>query len=377
MNRGLLFVVNEASFFLSHRLPLAVAARKEGYRVHVATRPGDSVNRLVELGFEHHSLAISRSGGNPLAEIRSALALLALFRRIKPAIVHLVTIKPVLYGGIAARLAGISAVVAAISGLGFVFSGSSWRAQILRPLVTALYRLALNHRNLRVIFQNPTDKQVFMGLGLVDECRTTLIPGSGVDLSEYSSSPEPAGVITVVLAARLLRDKGVIEFVHAARQLRCEGMQARFLLVGEPDPGNPSSVTSDDIAGWKLEGNVEFLGFRQDIPALFSKSHIVALPSYGEGLPKVLAEAAACGRPIVTTDCPGCRDAIEPDVTGLLVPPRNAPALAAAIRRLIEDPALRQSMGSAGRRLAERVYSIEMIVESHIGIYRALLAERQ
>ena len=375
MNRRLLFVVNEAGFFLSHRLPLAIAARNAGYQVHVATRPGDGTADLVGRGFAHHAVQMSRSGRNPLAELRSLLALVALMRRLDPAIVHLVTIKPVLYGGIASRLAGIPAVVAAISGLGFVFSGDSWKARILRPFVTALYRLALKHRNLRVIFQNPADRKVFVAAGLVDARHTTLIAGSGVDLREYAESAEPGGLTTVVLAARLLKDKGVFEFVGAAKQLRSEGLRARFLLAGEPDPGNPASVGAQDIAAWKAAGDVEVLGFRSDIATLFSQAHIVVLPSYREGLPKVLVEAAACARAVITTDSPGCRDAIEPDVTGLLVPPRDVPALATAIRHLVEDAALRQSMGAAGRRLAERDYGIEGIVESHLQIYRSLQGE--
>lgn len=371
----LLIVVNELEFFLSHRLPVALAARDAGMQVHVATRASERAASLAALGLVHHAVPMSRSGMHPLEELRSLLALRRLMRELQPSLVHLVTIKPVLYGGIAARLAGVPAVVAAISGLGLVFSRQGLRASLLRGIVTALYRAALTQRRLRVIFQNPTDRDTLVGAGLVDAARTTMIPGSGVDLAQYAQAPEPDGVPCVLFAARLLKDKGVVEFVTAARQLRQEGCPARFLVAGTPDPGNPTSVTAADLARWKAEGDVELLGFRSDMASLLAACHVVALPSYyGEGLPKVLVEAAACGRAVVTTDFPGCRDAIEPDVSGLLVPPRDVPALAAALRRLVGDRGLRQRMGAAGRRLAEQRYAIEQIVAQHLRIYDELLA---
>ena len=244
--------------------------------------------------------------------------------------------------------------------------------------MTALYRAALAHPNLCVIFQNPTDRQVLVGAGVVSAAATRLIPGSGVDLAEYAHVPEPAGPAIVVFAARLLKDKGVGEFVAAAGQLRAAGSRARFLIAGTPDLGNPASVTQDDVERWRAKGDVELLGHRRDIAQLFAASHIVALPSYyGEGLPKVLVEAASCGRPVVTTDFPGCRDAIEPDVTGLLIPPRDVGALAEALRRLIEDPSLRQAMGAAARRLAQRRYAIQQIVALHLDVYRMLIEASQ
>lgn len=378
MSRRLLFVVNELDFFLSHRLPLALAARDAGYDVHVATRPGTSTARLLALGFPHHCVPLSRSGKNVLVELRSIWTIWRLMRELRPDIVHLVTIKPVLYGGIAARIAGVPCAVAAVSGLGFVFTGVGLQSRLLRGVVTALYRAALAHPNLCVIFQNPTDRQVLVGAGVVPAAATKMIPGSGVDLAEYAHVPEPAGPAIVVFAARLLKDKGVGEFVAAARRLRTAGSSARFLIAGTPDLGNPASVTQDDVDRWRADGDVELLGHRRDIAQLFAASHIVALPSYyGEGLPKVLVEAASCGRPVVTTDFPGCRDAIEPDVTGLLVPPRDVGALAEALRRLIEDPPLRQAMGAAARRLAQRRYAIQQIVALHLDVYRMLVEASQ
>lgn len=375
MTPRLLFVVNEPDFFLSHRLPLAIAARASGYDVHIASRAGKGVERLQSLGFPHHVVPLSRSGKNVAVELRTIWSLLRLMRRLRPHLVHLVTIKPILYGGIAARVAGISAVVAAVSGLGFVFTSRGRRAELLRSVVLSLYGLALNHRRQRVIFQNPTDRSALVDRGIVRAEQTVLLKGSGVDLRAYRYEPEPAGLPVVVMASRLLKDKGVQEFVNAAARLRKQGVVARFVLAGEQDSGNPQSVSDEDLAAWRASGVVEVLGYCQDVAALFKASHLVVLPSYREGLPKVLLEAAACGRAVVTTDAPGCRDSIEVGVTGLLIPTRDVEALAAAIGKLLEDPSLRRSMGAAGRRLAERQYAIEHIVEAHLEIYATLLTQ--
>lgn len=372
MNPILLFIVNDAGFFLSHRLPIAEQARASGYQVHVATMPGAAVGRIRELGFVHHPLPLSRNGRNPLAELGALYAIWALCWRLKPAILHLVTIKPVLYGGIAARLSPVGGVVAAVSGLGFVFLSEGWKARATRQVVRVLYRLALGKENLRVIFQNPDDRQALVGLGAVRMDKTALIKGSGVELTTHLALPEPEGVPVVTFAARLLRDKGVVEYVEAARLLRRRGVEARFQLVGDPDVGNPTSVSPHELEEWRREGVVEVVGHRKDIAKVFALSHLVVLPSYREGLPKVLVEAAACGRAIVTTDVPGCRDAVEPGSTGLLVQAKDPVALADAIERLVCDTALRKQMGAQGRRLAERDFAIERIVGQHLAIYRQL-----
>jgi len=374
MAKKLLFVINDPSFFLSHRLPLAEAARDRGFNVQVATMGGTAVEKIELLGFIHHTLPLFRSGRNPLKELATFFSLWRLFRDLRPDLVHLVTIKPVLYGGLAARIVRVPGVISAISGLGFLFvSRAGLRVRLLRYVVLLLYRVAMGHSNQWVIFQNPGDMSTLVDSGGVCKDKTRLIRGSGVDLREFSVIPEPDGIPVVVMASRLLKDKGVHEFVEAARILQSRGVNTRFRLIGDPDPGNPQSVTAESIQAWQEEGVVEGLGFRADIPRVFSQAHIIALPSYyGEGLPKVLIEAAACGRAVVTTDMPGCRDAIEPGVSGLLVPPRDAKALADAIQLLIEDADLRQRMGREGRRLAEKEFSIEKIVQAHLDIYASL-----
>lgn len=368
----LLIVVNDPAFFLSHRLPVALGARCQGYDVHLATPAGKAVSDIIKAGFPHHEIPLSRSGKNPLREVRSLLTLIRIMRKVRPDIVHLVTIKPVLYGGIAARLTSVKGVVAAISGLGFVFLSKGLKASLLRGLVKYLYWLALARKGVRVIFQNPDDRDLLLKMKVLHPSQAEIIRGSGVDLSMYGCAPEPVGTPIVCMAARLLSDKGVYEFIEAAYLLHKRGVKSRFQLIGDADPGNPASVAASDLVRWSQERIVELLGQRKDVPELFALAHVVVLPSYREGLPKVLVEAAACGRAVVTTDVPGCRDAIEPGVSGLLVPVGDAFGLASAIEKLLADGDLRQSMGAAGRALAESEFAIDKIVQQHLRIYQKL-----
>jgi glycosyltransferase involved in cell wall biosynthesis len=370
----LLFVLNDSGFFLSHRLQIAQAARAAGFEVHVAAPEGDKTDAVRAHGFAWHPLRLTRSGTNPFKEISSCVELIRLFRETRPDLLHLVTMKPVIYGGIAARLARVPAVVAAISGLGIVFSRGGFRVGILRFFIKRLYRAALAHPKLRVIFQNPDDSGVVSRLALLKPEQVCLIRGSGADLTEYAFTPLPDDETPVVLLpARLLKSKGVLEFVEAARQLRVRGVKARFVLAGAPDAGNPDTVTGNTIAAWVAQALVEYWGNRADMPVVFSQSSLVVLPSYSEGLPKALIEAQACGRPVITTDCPGCRDAIVPEETGLLVPSHDAGALADAIERLLQDRPRMQAMGRAGRALAEKRFDVRRVVERHLDIYRSLV----
>lgn len=371
--KKLLFFVNVDWFFVSHRLPLALKALEEGYEVHLLCGLTDQAEYLKSLGIIVHPVSLSRSGKNIFNEFAVLFKLYQKITRIKPDIVHLITIKPVLYGGLIARIARVPAVVSAVSGLGYLFVKREEKSsRLIRQLVLLLYRLAMNHPNQRVIFQNPGDRKALVdAVGLIPD-KTCMIRGSGVNLNEYRMLQEPDGTPVIAMASRLLRDKGVCEFVGAAKIIQEKGVVAQFQLIGDPDPENPESVSDQIVEGWKSEGIIDCLGFRGDIAELFSCAHIVVLPSYREGLPKVLIEAAACGRAVVTTDVPGCRDAIEPNITGILVPVRDSSALAEAIERLIVDKPLRQQMGIAGRHLAEREFSIEKVVEAHFDIYREL-----
>ena len=370
--RKLMIVVNNPAFFLSHRLPLALAAQRDGYEVHVATMDGDAVSIIEQHGLSHHVLPMTRSGTNPLQEVRTIRALWSLFRRERPDVVHAVTIKPVLYGGIAARLAGVHGFLAAISGLGYVFTSRDKGFDPVRWVAVQLYRLALGHRRSRVIFQNGNDRDMLLQAGVVRREQCVMIRGSGVDLDLFRDQPEPEGPPVAFMLARLLVDKGVREFVEAARMASRQGSQVQWVLAGSPDPGNPASITQQEWESWRQEGVVQCLGERRDVAQLYARSHIAVLPSYREGLPKSLVEAAACGRAVVTTDVPGCRDAIEPGVTGLLVPVRDAQALARAVQELADDPARRRAMGAQGRRLAEQAFDIQRITEAHLDLYQEL-----
>lgn len=371
----LVFVVNDPSFFLSHRLPLALAARRAGADVHVATQSGQAAEQIAAEGLPFHRVPINRSSVGLLGEIQTVLALFRLYRALRPDIVHHVTIKPVIYGSIAARLARIPAVVNAITGLGYVFAAKGARAELLRAIVRRMYKFAFDHPCNRVIFQNPDDQLRFLANGIVRESAAVLIRGSGVSLEDFPVTDEQKSAPVVLLASRMLWHKGVGEFVEAARRLRNVCVGARFVLVGDTDSGNPSAIPRSQLERWHAEGVIEWWGHRDDMPRVFAQSHIVCLASeYGEGVPKVLIEAAASGRPIVTTDSPGCREIVRHGENGLLVPVRDAASLAAAIHRLMEEPKLRREMGLRGREIVEAEFSVEQVVKETLALYRELLS---
>lgn len=376
MNRTLLFVVNVDWFFLSHRLPIALEAKRHGYQVHIATGLTDKLDELRNHGLVVHPLALDRTSAGVGNALSTLVELWQIFRAVRPDVVHLVTIKPVLLGGLIVRLVGVPSVVAAISGLGFVFVAQGAKAIVRRLFVGFLYRLALGHSNLKVIFQNPDDHSSLSKLMHLPGTKVAMIRGSGVDLVRYVYTSMPSGVPVVVLAARLLADKGVREFVEAARLLKHRGVLVRFCLVGSVDTANPTSLSDAELAQWVSEGVVEVWGHKSEMPQVLADAHIVVLPSYyGEGLPKVLIEAAACGRAVITTDHPGCRDAVEPGVSGVLVPVRDAQALADAIQDLLDHPDKCAAMGRAGRDLAERAFDVQQVVAAHLQIYEDLMAK--
>lgn len=368
--KKLLFVVNVDWFFVSHRLPIAMAAQREGYEIHLACNFTDQADYLASLGFILHQLDLSRSGTGLLAEISAFKGIFVMLRKVKPDIVHLVTIKPVIYGGIASRILKTKQRVASISGLGYIFIARGIRASVLRFAVSMLYRFALRSGNTKVIFQNPDDKQLLLNLGIIEPSQVVMIRGSGVDLNRYDVKPEPNDIPVIMLVARLLIDKGVLEFVDAARELKHCGASVRMVLVGDTDEGNPKSVSSADIDGWLSENLIEHWGYQKNINDIMAKANVVVLPSYREGLPKSLIEAAACGRAVITTDVPGCRDAVTPNVTGLLVPVKKSAGLVDAILQLTNDKVLRRNMGLAGRQLAEQAFDIKLVIKTHLQLYQ-------
>ncbi len=381
----LLFVVNEAYFFVSHRLAIALEARRQGYDVHIAAptdnvwAPEDySVDELAGHGLTFHEIPISRRGTHPLQELRTFLALIRLYRRLRPDIVHHLTIKPNLYGGLAARLVGVPGAVYAITGLGQMFVATKGPLRIVRPLVLSIMRVAFGHGNARVIVQNASDREFLINNGVAELANTVLIQGSGVDLTLFKPAPEPLGDPVVILPSRLIWEKGIQEFVDAAKQLRAEGVAARFALVGNTHPSNPRAVPEETLRAWAADGVVEWWGRREDMPEVMAQSHIVCLPSkYGEGVPKVLLEAAAAGRAVVATDTPGCGEVMENGVEGILVPAADSAALASALRRLIAAPDERSVMGAAARVRAEAGFGIEAVVRRTLEIYRELQVSRR
>jgi glycosyltransferase involved in cell wall biosynthesis len=371
----LLFVVTEDWYFCSHRLPLAVAAGPAGFAVSVATQVNQEGERIRAAGLRLIPLILSRRGSNPFVEMRLIWRLFRLYREEKPDLIHHVAIKPVLYGSLAAWLARVPATVNALAGLGFIFSSTSRKARLLRPVVKSALGVLLNVGRGMLIVQNSDDQRLLIDSGLIERTRIRLIRGAGVNLKDFFPRPEPSGVPVVILASRLLWDKGVRVFVEAARVLREQGVGARFALVGAGDPENPSSVPETQLRAWHESGVVEWWGRRSDMAAVLSSAHIVCLPTtYGEGVPKILLEAAACGRAIVATDIPGCREIVSDGHNGILVPRGDIDALSKAIKRLLDDPALRKEMGQRGRHIVEREFSEERVIKETLAIYKELLA---
>jgi len=298
------------------------------------------------------------------------MRLAAIYRELKPTIAHHVALKPIVIGGLAARLAGIKKIVNAPVGLGFVFSSNKPLARLLKPLVSLGLRLTLSPPGARVIFENPDDLAALAAAGMVRREAAILIRGAGVDIDTFTSAPEPEGPVRVILIARMIREKGIADFAAAARLLRG---QADFVLVGAPDPGNPNSITEPELRAWEAEGILTWLGPRRDIADLLRGAHIAVQPStYREGLPKSALEAMASGKPLVATDIPGCREAVQDGVTGYLVPPRDPAALAAAIKKLIDDKPLRARFGAAARARAEREFADAVICAQTLLVYEAL-----
>lgn len=372
----LIFVINVDWFFISHRLPIAIEAIKRGYEVHIATAITDHRATLEDHGLIVHPLDINRSKEGFFDLLFTIRQILTVIKSVKPDIIHLVTIKPVLLGGIAARLAKAPHVVIAISGLGSVYSIKGGKRSIRRIFVGMLYCLALKQKKLTIIFQNPNDKSRLIDLVGISEQQTKMIYGSGVDLDRFQNHKVENDIPIIMFASRLLYEKGVREFVQAAQMLidSSSGTDrpARFVLVGSPDLDNPSSVTEQVIKKWVDAEIIEYWGQRQDMPQVLTEADIVVLPSYyGEGLPKILIEAAASGCAVITTDHPGCRDAIKANITGLLVPIRDVLSLAEAMQELLNDNERRKSMGLEGRKLAEHKFDIKKVIAEHIKIYES------
>ena len=371
----IIFAVTEDWFFCSHFLRRAVAAHQQGYQVTVVTRVQNHGNKITSCGLKLIPINLLRRTMNPWHELLIIWELVRIYKSERPDIVHHVALKPILYGSIAALITRVPFIINAPVGMGFVFSSQKWQAKLFRPLVILAYYLLLDPANSRVIFENPDDLKILTNSGLVNPERATLIRGAGVDPNVFAPRTEPEGTPVVILAARMLWDKGVGEFVEAVSCTREEGVSARFVLVGNSDPGNPTAVPAAQLDEWRRSGVVEWWEHREDMPEVISKSNIVVLPSYREGLPKVLIEAASCGRAIVATDVPGCREIVRHNENGLLVPPRDSKSLANALKILIKSPELRAKMGARGRELVEAEFTEEIVVKQTLEVYERLISQ--
>lgn len=371
-----LLFANTDWYLYNFRLSLARALRDAGHEVLLVSPRGEFGPRMLSMGFRWVPAPMSRRSLNPLREMQLMWWLARLVRIEGIQLVHGFTIKCAVYGALAARLGGARAQVLAFTGFGYVFTSPDLRARLLRPAVRAMMRLALTGSHSRVILQNPDDAELLARASPASAPKVRLIRGSGVDCHRFRPrSPEQPGpqAFTVLLPARLLWDKGVGEYVSAARLLRQEGRTVRFLLAGQPDVGNPASVTEAQVREWVNDGSVEWLGHVEDMPALFSRVDVVALPSYREGLPRGLIEAAAAGLAVVTTDVPGCREVVSDGIDGLLVPAKDAIALARAIATLQDDPRLRKQLGAAARSKAMAEFGEAIVIDRTLAVYGELL----
>jgi glycosyltransferase involved in cell wall biosynthesis len=368
----LVYLVTEDWYFLSHRLPMAREAQRAGYDVHVITHVNKGAAAIEAEGFRLHSLVWRRGSINPVAFFSNIRAVRRHYRAINPNLVHHVALQPTIVGSLAA--AGLSPIrLNALAGLGFAFTSSTLKARLVRPVLRTLLRHVLGHPRAAVLVQNPDDRAAVQSLRVATE-HIFVIPGSGVDIDTLTPLPEPAGPVTVAFVGRLLDDKGVRSLVKAKAILASRGHPVRLVIAGDPDPANPVSIPPQEIAEWGQRPGLELLGHVADIREVWKAAHIAVLPSRREGLPKSLLEAAACGRPIVATDVPGCREIARPGVNALLVPPDDAEALADAIGRLAGDAELRRTFGEAGRRLVESAFSSETVGEQVVALYDRFVA---
>ncbi len=375
---------NTEWYLYNFRRSLALALREGGHEVLLVSPPGPYGKKLQAMGFRWVAAPMERRSLNPLRELALLRWLRSLMQAEQVDLVHGFTIKCAVYGSLAARWAarvpGLPARVNAVAGMGYVFTSDDLKARLLRPVVRSLLKLALGGQGARLILQNPDDVALFERARLVDMGQVRLIPGSGVNCERFT--PRPAGTpvnepFTVVLPARLLWDKGLQEYVQASQMLKAEGRVIRFQLAGDPDPGNPAAVPETTVRDWVAQGLVEWLGHVDDMPALFGAVDAVVLPSYREGLPKGLIEAAACALPLVATDVPGCREVVSHEKDGLLVPVKDGAALARAIARLQDEPALRERLGQAARAKALARFDERIVVDKTMGVYRELMPSLQ
>lgn len=349
-------------------MPLALALKKYGHEVILLSPYDEFTQCLLDEGFRWVNLPLKPRSKNIILELRAILFMVSFYRQERPDLVNHFTPKGVIYGSIAAKLSGIRRIFNTITGLGYVFSGKSNGS--LKILVTLFYRLAM--KNTTILFQNPDDREHFINKGIGDPKKQYLIPGSGVDMERFRVSPEPDGIPVVILSSRFVEEKGIRYFVEASRILKERQIKIRFVLVGRPEEDQPTSVNHAEITRWVNEGIIEWWGWHNNMEQIYPLANIICLPTYYmEGIPKSLIEAAACGRALIATDVPGCREIVHNGENGILIPPRNARALADAASLLALDQKLREDMGRKSRDIAVASYSTDKIIGRYFDIYHS------
>lgn len=373
-----LFLVTNDWYFWSHRLALARALREAGAEVFVMTRLNGQGSAFESEGFRVIPWKnMSARSVNPFREGKALWEVLVAYRHLRPDLIHHIALKPALYGGLAAFVWGRIPSIQTVAGLGYLFTNPARKLLWLRWLLLVGLWIVQRLERAKTIFQNPDDRDFFVSTGMLRASDAVLIRGSGVNLSTFLPLPEPNGIPVVTLPARMMWDKGIREFVEAAQQLRRQGVKVRFALAGRVDGASPGAVGEDQLLSWASEGVVEWWGYEPDVRILFSRSNLICLPSfYREGIPKVLLEACACERAVVTTNSPGCREVVREGENGLLVPPRDSSALANAIRRLLEDASLRARMAKRGREIVEQEFSERLVIQQTFALYRQVLNGR-
>jgi glycosyltransferase involved in cell wall biosynthesis len=370
----IILAANTDWYLYNFRRSLAQFLREQGYLVTLVSPAGKYASKLQTDGFRWVEWKIGRQTIAPWLELPAVFALARTYRHEDADLLHHHTIKPVLYGSLAARLAGVANIVNSITGRGYVFYNKTAKASLIKKITRPFYRLAFSHPNQITIFENDLDLHYFIQEKLVKRESARVIASVGVDTNRFTPGAEPQGEMVILLPSRMLWDKGVGVLVEAARRLHST-IPVRVALVGAPDPGNPASIPEEQLQKWAAEGAIEWWGWQDNMSEIFQKAHLVTLPSlYGEGVPAALLEAAACGKPIVTTDTPGCRDIVLDQINGLLVPPNDPLALADALGKLLADPILRGRMGAASRQLVLQKFTVQRVNQATLDVYQDLLA---
>lgn len=330
---------------------------------------------MISEGIEWEPLQMNRRSVNPFGEMMVIWRLIRIFNKYRPDLVHNFTIKSVIYGTIAGRLTGVKSIVNAVAGMGFIYSSDNFLARVLRPVITLIFKTTLDSSRSRLILQNPDDLAFFKKQGLVRGDHIRLIKGSGVNADRFIPNTEKSGdVVKVLLASRLLWEKGIKNYVEAARKVTQKYNDVEFLLAGTPDQGNPGSVQNSDIEQWKADNLIKPLGHVDNMPELLRDVHVVVLPTvYGEGVPRILIEAAAAGIPLVATDVPGCREIVNDGINGYLVHPGDSDALGSAIGKLVEDPGRREEMGQKGRQIMLDEFEEKSVLKRTLDVYKEVM----